>query len=165
MSIRIFYLIACALFFLPGSASAALVPAVTAPTATEIPAATDMSRKAVEAQLGRKLKFTERIALSIARKQAKKQRKAAAPGGKMDTISLIAGILGILTIPLLFLGWVGALTALAALILGIIGLGRTRRDGFRSGKGFAITGVVIGGLYYLLFLLLVVIIAAAFNGN
>lgn len=162
MLLRITFLFSLLLWLLPQTASAALSPAATL-VAAETPVATDLSRKAMEAKLGRKLKFTERVALSIARKQVKKQQKAAAPGGKLDTISLLAGIFGILTLPLLFFGVVGALTALAALILGIIGLGRTPRDGFRSGKGFAITGVVIGGLYYILFLLAILIIVAAFN--
>jgi|AntRauTorckE5430_2_1112549.scaffolds.fasta_scaffold01125_3 hypothetical protein len=161
MILRITFLFSFLLFLLPETASAALAPAVA--VSVETPAATDLSRKAMEAKLGRKLKFTERIALGIARKQVKKQRTAAAPGGQLDTVSLLAGIFGILTLPLLFLGAAGALTALAALILGIIGLGRTREDGFRNGKGFAITGVVIGGLYFLLLLLVIGLIALAFN--
>lgn len=123
-----------------------------------------LDRIHVEQQLGRKLKFKERIALSIvrgkAKRQARREKKAAAGTNPVDgyaVASLVCGILGLLTI----------FTAIPALVLGIISLGRFKRDPqYRSGKGMAIAGVVLGGLVLFAVLLIVAIVAASLGrGN
>lgn len=165
------YLLICFSLSLFSFSSAEAAVVVVAPEAAQqtMTSSEVLARKAVEARLGRKLTFRERIGLGIVRAKAKRQQrraargKAVANGGKLDSISLIAGILGILTIPALFLGLLGGVFALGALIMGIIGLTRTPRDGFRSGKGWAIVGTVIGGLYFLLVLVAIAILALAFS--
>ena len=161
----LFLMFTLSFFFAPPLSAALTAPvaeAAPAPSSTFTPA--DLSRKAVEARLGRKLKFTERIALSIVRKKAKKQARKRAENGPEDgTItdvpSLLAMIFGILGIIFTFLIGVGILFSIAALVLGIVGLSRVKREaGYRKGKGFAIAGIVLGGLVLLLLLLVLVIV-------
>ncbi len=154
------------LTFIAGPLDAALAAPVVP---TNSIALTDFSREAVEAQLGRKLKFTERIALSIVRKKAKKQarkktKRGSGDGTVTDVPSLVAMVCGILG----FLGiWVtlfAGLLGVAALILGIIGLGRFKKEpGYRKGKGFAIAGIVLGGTLIALLLLVAAVLLIVFR--
>jgi hypothetical protein len=151
---------------LSAALAAPVAEAAATPSSTFTPA--DLSREAVETKLGRKLKFTERIALSIARKKAKKQARKRAKNGPgdgtvTDTPSLLALIFGIIGIPLTFVFGIGILFSIAALVLGIVGLGRIKREeGYRKGRGLAITGIVLGGLMLLLLLLGVAVLLLFF---
>ncbi|MEM9527757.1 MAG: DUF4190 domain-containing protein, partial [Bacteroidota bacterium] len=120
----------------------------------------DLERAAVEKKLGRKLKFKERIALSIvrgkAKRQARKKRKprTAGPTDGFAIASLVCGILGFFT----------GITAILAIIFGIVALGNIERDPqYLRGRGMAIAGIVLGGVVLLLLLLLVAISAATFG--
>ena len=158
------FLLFFALAFISASPLEAALSAPAAPVVTEA----DLSREAVEAKLGRKLKFTERVALSLVRKKAKKQAKRAARGkadGRVtDTMSLVSMILGILGLVLAVVTIYGGLLSVAALVLGIIGLSRIRRaPDLLKGKGFAIAGIVLGGAYVALVLLIVAILLTVFR--
>ncbi len=121
----------------------------------------ELERANVEQKLGRKLTFKERLGLSIVRGKAKRQArrgaKIAAGGSPVDgyaVASLVCGILGLFTL----------FTAIPALVLGIISLGRFKRDPqYRSGKGMAIAGVVLGGLVLFAVLLIIGIVAATWG--
>lgn len=139
-----------------------LEAAFTVANPNSAPAAQTLDRSQVEQQLGRKLKFKERIALSIvrgkAKRQARRETKMAAGGSPVDgyaVASLICGILGLFTF----------FTAIPALVLGIVSLGRFKRDPqFRTGKGMAIAGVALGGLVIFAILLILGIVAATWGG-
>lgn len=144
----------------PATAAFVAPPAATTDAAV-LPAnlsSADISREALEIKLGRKLKFKERVALSFARGKMKRAERRAARkaggGGPADGFAIASLVCGILGLFLLF-------TAVPALVLGIISLNRINRDPqYRTGKGMAIAGIVLGGLVILLLLLLVAIIAA-----
>jgi len=152
----LFTLLLLAATFVPAHAAFAV-----ANPSTTITPAQQFERQHVEQQLGRKLKFKERIALSIIRGKAKRQSrraaKIAAGGSPVDgyaIASLVCGILGIITF----------FTAVPALVLGIISLGRFKRDPqYRTGKGMAIAGVVLGGLVVFAVLLIIAIFAGAWG--
>lgn len=164
------------ILFAASPASAALSPAPTAAansTATsQFTTSASLSRKAVETRLGRKLKFTERVGLSLARgKMKRSERKAVrkgmgkAPNDKFAAGSLFSGILGlalfVVLLPQFSALIVGVLLGLLAGVLGLIALRRFKRNPqFRSGKGLAITGLVLGGVMTLILLLFLVAIAS-----
>lgn len=146
------------LLFTISTSSAAVTPAKeTSSTVVEVSAA-DLTRDAVEAKLGRKLKFKERVALSIARGKVKRaeRRKARSRGGATDGLAIASFVCGVLGLFIFF-------TAIPALVLGIISLGRYSRGEYYTGKGLAIAGVVMGGVVVFLFLLLVGLFALAFG--
>jgi hypothetical protein len=154
MNYALSLLILLTLLLAPEASYAALAPAAEAPVQ-------HLDRAQVEQQLGRKLKFKERVALSVVRGKAKRQArraaKAAAGVSPVDgyaVASLICGILGFFTF----------FTAIPALVLGIISLGRFNRDPqYRSGKGMAVAGVILGGLVLFAVLLILGIIAATWG--
>ncbi len=158
--------ILCSFLFIAAPLDAALAaPAVPTAGATALTA--DLSREAVEAQLGRKLKFSERIALSIVRKKAKKQARKLAkndPATVLDVPSLLSMIFGIFAFILTPFTAFAIFPAIAALVLGIIGLGRVKREeGYRTGKGFAIAGIALGGVWLLLALILLGLLLTVFR--
>ena len=137
-------------------AAVAAPPAAVAPTQTL--SAAELTRDAVEAKLGRKLKFKERIALSVVRGKVKRaERRQAKPrGGSTDGLAIASFVLGVLGLFLLF-------PAIPALILGIISLGRYERQEYYTGKGLAIAGVIMGGLVIFAVLLVVGLFALIFG--
>lgn len=154
-----FFLLFCLFAFTGTPAQAAFsVPPVAQEVKSESP---QLERAFVEQQLGRKLKFKERIALSIVRGKAKRQKlraaKIAAGGGPVDgyaVASLVCGILGFFT----------GITAIAAIVLGIISLGRFKRDPqFRTGRGMAIAGIALGGLVIIAVLVAILAFARAWS--
>ena len=158
----------CVLVFLLSALSASAAVGVVSPAATEavVPtqagalSAAELTREAVEAKVGRKLKLKERIALSVMRGKVKRQQRRAARGkvargGPVDGLAVASLVCGILGLILFF-------PAIPALVLGIISLGRFNRDPqYRTGKGMAIAGIVLGGLVTFLFLLIVGILIIA----
>ncbi len=132
---------------------------VALPVAQEVESESpQLERAYVEQQLGRKLKFKERIALSIVRGKAKRQNRRAAkiaagekPVDGYAVASLVCGILAFFTV----------ITGVAAIVLGIIALGRFKRDPqFRTGKGMAIAGIITGSLVIIGFLALIAFFGA-----
>ncbi|MEO0732738.1 MAG: DUF4190 domain-containing protein [Bacteroidota bacterium] len=135
------------LFLLPTVAQAAI--------ASPPPVWQQYKRATVEKRLGRKLKFKERIALSVVRGKLKRQhRRATRPrnGGPADGFAIASLVCGIL-------GWFTGITAIPALILGFVSLSRFKRDPqYRTGKGMAIAGIILGGLVILLGLIILVLL-------
>lgn len=166
-------LILCLLAALPqlmfGALSAPATPVDL--FAQEVPASSSkastpvLNREALEAKLGRKLKFKERIVYGILKRKVKRQQKRQARGGPVDGLALGSFIAGLLTLVLLLVSSpVSLLTGLVALILGIVGLGRFRRNPeFRTGKGYAIAGIAIGGGLIFFFLLVLAIFIGTFG--
>lgn len=118
----------------------------------------DLTREAVETKIGRRLKFKERVALSVVRGKMKRAERRAARkangGGPADGFAIASLVCGVLGLFLLF-------PAVPALVLGIISLDRINRDPqYRTGKGMAIAGIVLGGIVILLLLLLLAIVAS-----
>jgi hypothetical protein len=111
----------------------------------------------MEAHLGRKLKFGERIALGIVKRKARKQQRRNENNGITDGLAVASLVVGIGSI-LLLAGGIGILTAIIGLIMGIVSLGRINRNPeFRTGKGLAIAGIAInGGVIFLVILVLTI---------
>ena len=123
-----------------------------------------LDRVAMEARLGRKLKFSERITLGMLKRKVRKQKRQAQSNGRTDGLAVTSFIVGIGSIFLLAAGGLGFFTAIAGLVLGIISLGRiTRNPDFRSGKGLAIAGVAINGGLIFLTLLAVALFIGTFG--
>ena len=113
----------------------------------------------IRERTGEKLSFGERIGLKILRAKYKKalkkaQRRGSQEVGGTDTVSLLSFIFA--GAGLLLIWFFGILLALAGLILGIIALADPDRYRRKTGKGFAIAGVAIGGAVFLLYLLAVI---------
>lgn len=136
------YALKCLLFIcllvLAVPARAAFARATTTATSEQ---QLDLSRARVEQELGRKLKFKERIALSIARGKLKRARRKAGKRSNDDRIdegfgvvSFLSGILSWLLVP-----------AIPAVVLGVISLIRigAKPDKYK-GKGYSIVGIVLG---------------------
>lgn len=145
-------------------ASLAAPPVTEASAVATAPPAVVPDRAALEGKLGRKLKFTERLALGIAKRKIKRQQKRAARGGgPVDVPSLLSLIFGVLGFLGVVLGVVSFFFALAALVLGIIGINRhARNPGLRTGRGMAIAGTVLGGVYMVILVAVLAIILIAF---
>lgn len=81
---------------------------------------------------------------------------------RIESLSLTSGIVGIgsVTLGLLF-GPLGLAAGITAFILGLVSLKRYKNNKEARGQGWAITGVVTGGLW-LLFTLLVLVALAAY---
>lgn len=139
------------------SITSAVSAAVVAPPAVSAEAAIP-SRADLEAQLGRKLTFSERVAVKVlARKQKKQAKKANRPGDGYGNGMAIAGfVLGVLSL----LG-LSIIAGIPAIIFSAIGLRKANREG-RPHRGLAIAGLVCGIISVALLLLLVLILAAAF---
>lgn len=156
---HLIFLLSLLFITVPATAAFAAPPAAVEDAAA-LPASlssADLTREAVESKIGRKLKFKERVILSVARGKLKGAERRAAKkangGGPTDGFaiaSLVCGILG------LFVG----VTAIPALVFGIISLNRINRDPqYLKGKGMAIAGIVLGGIVILALLLLLLIVA------
>lgn len=129
-----------------------------------------LSPKEIKEKTGKKLKFKEKIGLSLVRKSAKKAVKRAAredkPMDGLSVVSFIGGTLALLSlfIAVPFLGVLGFIGGLAGLITGIIAVSRKGIWEERGGKGFAITGLVASGLYIVILILAIILIIAFFGG-
>lgn len=151
------YLLLLFLFLIaPPTEAAVVAPANPAPTTTYSLA--DLDRVKIEARLGRKLKLKEKVGLWILKKKMKRQERRAKRtqrgAGPVDGLALASFVCGILG---LVIFW----PAILALVLGIISLdGLNRNPGYRTGRGFAITGIILGGIVILAFLLLVAVSAS-----
>ncbi|KAF0106299.1 MAG: RDD domain containing protein [Anaerolineaceae bacterium] len=97
---------------------------------------------------------------------------SSARNNKLATAGLVTGILALLSyclsivisffqslwLPIILMGS-GALLSLASLITGIIGLVQVNKSqGEQKGKGFAITGIVLGGLGVLAICILPIVV-------
>lgn len=84
----------------------------------------------------------------------------AAADGETDRLALAAGITGIVAVTFGILFWpIGLAAGLAAAIMGIVSLSRFKTNRKLRGEGWAITGIIAGGLW--LFLGILVLIALA----
>lgn len=79
---------------------------------------------------------------------------------RVESLSLTSGILGIgsLTVGLLF-GPIGLAAGITAFVLGLVSLRKYRNNNNARGQGWAITGVVAGGLWLLFGLFILVALA------
>ncbi len=128
------------------------------------PVADHVDRKTLEKQLGRKLKFSERLAAGMinrkARRLARQYERGQRPVDGVAVASLGAGLSALLLMVALA-SPVSLLFASLAIVLGIVGLVRFRNNPqFRRGKGFAIAGLVIGSFFILTLLTVLAILAA-----
>lgn len=136
-------LTAFCLMALPFPAAAAVYQEAPADLVAE-----SLSREQLEQSLGRKLKFKERIALSL----FKHRMKRAAKKNDEKELNLLAffgfwlTLLGVLFFPL----------AIAGGVLCIVALGQFKKEPDRwKGKGWALAGVILAGISVLAALLLV----------
>ena len=124
-------------FFITLSLSTDVAAAVVAPPPAEIET-TILSRADLEAELGRKLTFRERLAVKALKRQHKKQaRKAAAEGSGngMAIAGFVCGVVGLFV--------AGIILGILAIIFGAIGMRRSKERGLPL-KGLAIAGFVCG---------------------
>lgn len=155
----------------PVHLAAAALPIV----ADEVPV-----RSAVVAKPSRRFPLKERIALSVVRRKLHRaeRRRAAAdperPVSRTAVWSFVAGLTAFFTLApglnlfgaSIFGAAGGAIASLllvvsvpAAILLGILALARWKRVPNRRGKGFAIVGLVLGGLVGLFFGWILILIA------
>ena len=133
-----------------------------------------LTNKELEAKIGRKLKFKEKIAFRILKKRLKKQANKKPGDLKMQPLAIwglsfsIASVLFSLLI--LLTGGIGLILALICGTLGIvfssIALRKITRDPEKlKGKGMALTGMIMGivvtGTW--LILIIVALIALAYD--
>jgi len=82
----------------------------------------------------------------------------AYPSKPQQTLAVASFILGMVSVTI---GWCcsfGVLTAPIALVLGIVSLVQIKNDPAKNGgKGFAIGGIVTGGLYFVVFALIILL--------
>ncbi len=121
--------------------------------------------KEIRARTGKKLSFGKRIGLKVLQAKYKKAQKKALRQetndvGGTDTVSLLSFIFSLTAFLLSWLFGPFILLGLAGLILGIIALADSDRFRRKTGKGFAIAGVAIGGTLFLLLVLAVVVAIA-----
>jgi hypothetical protein len=120
---------------------------------------TTLTRADLEAELGRKLTFRERLAVKAIARQQKKQARKASRGGRgygngMAIAGFVCGILSLLGFGI-FLG-------IPAIIFSAIGLGKANREG-RPHRGLAIAGLVCGIISVAATVLLIALFAVAFG--
>ncbi len=78
------------------------------------------------------------------------------PRSKQTGLAVTSFVLGIASVTLGLCCYFGILTAPIALVLGIVALVQIKNDPNKfGGKGFAIGGIVSGGLYFAIFALIV----------
>jgi hypothetical protein len=77
--------------------------------------------------------------------------------------AMITGIAGIVLIWIPYIGILGLLSGIAALILGLMGNGRARTMG-GTGRGQAITGIVLGAVTIGIFIIGLVFLASVIGG-
>ena len=163
MKTYILFVLFAAVLSLPARAAfAAPAVAADAPTETTFP-----TRAIVEAELGRKMKFRERVVYGILKRKAKRRAKQqtyqgrTGPVSALAIVSLVLGVLGIISI---FLSSLALFTTLAlgALVTGIIALVRFGGvDEYKRGRGLAIAGLAaVPGFIILGVLLLVAILSS-----
>lgn len=103
-----------------------------------------LDKAGVEKALGRELTFEEKLVLPLLKAKIKKGMDAelAADEAKTDGLGIAGMILGIAS---LFVA--GLILGLLAVIFSMIALGRIKKNpDTRKGKGFAIAGLVLGGI-------------------
>lgn len=121
--------------------------ALSGPTASPVVAETktpDLDRKTIEAQLGRKLNFAERIVLGSVKRKAKRQARRGQRSGPFDALAIVSFGLGVLTILSTFTlsGVLFILSGLGAIITGIVALVNLGgKNDYKRGRGFAIAGI------------------------
>ena len=112
---------------------------VTAPVETIVEEApTALKRKDVEAKLGRKLSFRERLAFGW-HKLSGKNRAAAdqseQQGNGMAVAGFVCGVVGLLV--------AGVILGPLAVVFSAIGMSKSKKEG-RPLKGLAVAGLVLG---------------------
>ena len=120
-----------------------------------------LTPKQIKQKTGQKLKFKEKIALSLGRKaykKALKKQKKAGNKSNLDKTSVASFVLSTLGLIGLFITFVLWWLAIPGLILGIIALTRKGNYDSKGGKGFAIAGTIIGGLSVLLFVVIIALV-------
>ncbi|NJC27459.1 hypothetical protein [Neolewinella antarctica] len=170
---QIFLLLFTLLLSAPAHAalSIAATPPVASVSAPQMFSSKDFSAQSAATNLGRKLRFTERLGLAVARGKMKRAKRRAAKSGTdkapADNFALAsfgAGILAVLLfailLPQLSALIVAALLGISASAFGFVALLRFRRNRrLRTGKGFAIAGLVLGGLFTVLMVVFLIAIA------
>jgi len=103
-----------------------------------------LDRSQLEAQLGRHLKFKERIGLSLLKSTIAKNTHqsnaghATAGQGETDGFAIAGFVIGLVS---LFIA--GIPLGIVAIVFSIIATGRIKKNGSK-GRGFAIAGLVLG---------------------
>jgi thiol:disulfide interchange protein len=128
---------------------------VTSPAAVEEAATADalgsvtledlshLSRQDIEARIGRKLRVSERVAVGILKRKAKRAAKQAAraaegDGSETDGFAIAALVLGILSL------LSGIVLGVLAIVFGIIAKRRIQEDPSLKGEGMAQAGFIMG---------------------
>ena len=85
--------------------------------------------------------------------------------GTLAVLALIFGIAGILTSWVPFVNYLSFLVAIAAMIMGAIELKRIDKDNSPSiGRGFAITGIILGALTVVIGIVLSFVLSLFISG-
>lgn len=117
----------------------------------------DLSRQEIEARIGRKLRMSERVAVSILKRKAKRAAKKAAHGdepGETDGFAIAALVLGILSLI------TGVLLGILAIVFGVIAKRRIEENPSLGGEGMAKAGLIMGIISCALTVLLILVAIA-----
>ncbi|MDB4728340.1 DUF4190 domain-containing protein [Saprospiraceae bacterium] len=117
----------------------------------------NLKKENFQGKTGRKLTFKEKIALKILKKKLKKNSKhkgnRVLNEPKTDGMAIASFICSLASV----IPFIGILGPFLGIIFGIIALGRINKaPQFIKGKGFAIAGIVIGGVTILLGIIVLV---------
>lgn len=141
---------------------------------------TTLDKKGMEAKMGRKLKFKERLMFSVLKRTLKKGKKRQArakakkskdEGKQVSGLAIASVILGGLALFLLLLGFVGIanvafiglLLAIPGLITGIIGLKKVNKNPETlKGSGMAIAGLSMSATVIFVMILLFALVVSIF---
>ncbi|MCB0707538.1 MAG: DUF4190 domain-containing protein [Saprospiraceae bacterium] len=158
------FLFSLVFLFLVGSSQAMPMATVSPIPATAIDMEnatladlTSMSRVDIEAQIGRKLSLSERMALTVLKRKAKQEAKKA--GRAYDDsgtdgfaiAALVCGIVGFFTFGML---------SVLAIVFGAISKSRIKKDPSLDGYGMAQAGFILGIVAIALSVLLIILFLA-----
>ena len=114
------------------------------------------NRKEIEAKIGRKFKFKERLALKIVKKKLKKgnEKSTKTKSHKQAITGFVFSLIGLLgfwfVIPIIF--------SILGLIFSFIALKKIKKQSEKNGKDLALAGVILGFVGIALFIPWIIIL-------
>lgn len=148
--ILLFSLCACSLLLCSTVVTAAVQPTAAAPkgydSVFELEAndLINLEKEDLEAKVGRKLKFKEKLSLGLVKRKLKKNKQLSGVDALEQTKTDGLAVAGLVT-GIVGLFFLGIILGTLAIVFSAIALKRIRREPeTRTGRGLAIAGLVLG---------------------